>query len=49
MPKRHPDDQPIFRRRALRYGEQVGFTKMDAARIRRIKKSAFTVGVGTRA
>ena len=31
-----------FRRRALRYGGQVGFTKMDAAPIRRIKASAFS-------
>ena len=31
-----------FRRRALRYGGQVGFTKMDAAQIRRIKAAAFS-------
>ena len=33
-----------FRRRALRYGGQVGFTKMDAAPIRRIKESVFVTG-----
>ena len=30
------------RRRILRYGGQVGFTKMDAAQIRRIKAAAFS-------
>jgi len=30
-----------FRRRTLRYGGRVGFTKMDSAEIPRIKKSAF--------
>ena len=30
-------------RRALRYGGQVGFTKMDAAQIRRIKAAAFSL------
>jgi len=33
-----------FRRRALRYGGQVGFTKMDSGEIRCIKKSAFAAG-----
>ena len=31
-----------FRRRALRHGGQVGFTKMDAAQIRRIEAAAFS-------
>ena len=31
-----------FRRRALRYDGRVGFTKMDAAQIRRIKATAFS-------
>ena len=31
-----------FRRCVLRYGGQVGFTKMDAAQIRRIKAAAFS-------
>ena len=32
-----------FRRRVLRYGGQVGFTKLDFAKIPRITKSAFAV------
>ena len=31
-----------FRRSALRYGGQVGLTKMDATQIRRIKAAAFS-------
>ena len=33
------------RRRALRYGGQVGFTKMDSSEIPRIKKPAFVMRV----
>ena len=37
-------ESKLFRCRALRYGGQVGFMKMDSAEIPRIKKSAFVQG-----
>ena len=37
-------ESKCFRRRVVRYGGQVGFTKMDSAEIPRIKKSAFSQG-----